>query len=81
MINICKQTTTILADEQNMDLRNILNILTENEEEVKPNLPEAMQGNKISDLRIANSKFNQKGAESTLQVISTSIANIVSCNE
>ena len=50
-----------------MDLRNILNILTENEEEVKPNLPEAMQGNKISDLRIANSKFNQKGAESTLQ--------------
>ena len=67
MINICKQTTTILADEQNMDLRNILNILTENEEEVKPNLPEAMQGNKISDLRKTNAKFNQKGAESTLQ--------------
>ena len=67
MINICKQTTTILADEQNMDLRNILNILTENEEEVKPNLPEAMQGNKISDLRKTNAKFNQKGAKSTLQ--------------
>ena len=67
MINICKQTTTILADEQNMDLRNILNILTENEEEVKPNLPEAMQGNKISDLRKTNAKFNQKGAETTLQ--------------
>ena len=50
-----------------MDLRNILNILTENEEEVKPNLPEAMQGNKISDLRKTNAKFNQKGAESTLQ--------------
>jgi hypothetical protein len=67
LINICKQTTTILADEQNMDLRNILNILTENEEEVKPNLPEAMQGNKISDLRKTNAKFNQKGAKSTLQ--------------
>ena len=50
-----------------MDLRNILNILTENEGEVKPNLPEAMQGNKISDLRKTNAKFNQKGAESTLQ--------------
>ena len=50
-----------------MDLRNILNILTENEEEVKPNLPEAMQGNKISDLRKTNAKLNQKGAESTLQ--------------
>ncbi len=67
MINICKQTTTILADEQNMDLRNILNILTENEGEVKPIIPEVAGSNKISDLRIANSKFNQKGAESTLQ--------------
>jgi len=62
-----KQTTTILADEQNIDLRNILNILTENEGEVKPIIPEVAGSNKISDLRIANSKFNQKGAESTLQ--------------
>ena len=62
-----KQTTTILADEQNMDLRNILDILTESEGEVKPIIPEVAGSNKISDLRIANSKFNQKGAESTLQ--------------
>jgi len=50
-----------------MDLRNILNILTENEGEVKPIIPEVAGSNKISDLRIANSKFNQKGAESTIQ--------------
>ena len=50
-----------------MDLRNILDILTESEGEVKPIIPEVAGSNKISDLRIANSKFNQKGAESTLQ--------------
>ena len=50
-----------------MDLRNILDILTESEGEVKPIIPEVAGSNKISDLRIANSKFNQKGAESTLE--------------
>ena len=56
-----------MADKQNMNLRNILDIITEGSKEVKPTLPEANAGNKTSDLRIANSKFNQKGAESTLQ--------------
>jgi|TARA_R110002124_G_scaffold88067_1_gene226284 hypothetical protein len=50
-----------------MDLRNILDIITEGEKEVKPILPEAMQGNRTSDLRRQNAKFNQKGAENTLQ--------------
>jgi len=49
------------------DIRNILDIITKGSAKVKPNLPEAMQGNKISDLRKTNAKFNQKGAESTLQ--------------
>ena len=67
MINSIKDITTIMADKQNMNLRNILDIITEGSKEVKPTLPEANAGNKTSDLRIANSKFNQKGAESTLQ--------------
>ena len=38
------------------DIRNILDIITKGSAKVKPNLPEAMQGNKISDLRKTNAK-------------------------
>tara|TARA_R110000796_G_scaffold17457_1_gene53706 strand:+ start:252 stop:2039 length:1788 start_codon:yes stop_codon:yes gene_type:complete len=42
-----------------MDLRNILNILTESESEVKPNLPEANPG-RVSDLVKSQSRFKSR---------------------
>ena len=66
MINSIKDITTIIADKQNMNLRNILDIITEGSKEVKPMLPEANPGGSVSDLTKTNAKFYAKNSESSL---------------
>ena len=66
MINSIKDITTIIADKQNMNLRNILDMITEGSKEVKPMLPEANPGGSVSDLTKTNAKFYAKNSESSL---------------
>jgi len=51
------------------DIRNILDILTEAEAEVKPILPEGNRSADVSDLTKANTKFANKGTDTWKSVI------------
>ena len=51
------------------DIRNILDILTEAEAEVKPILPEGNPSADVSDLTKANTKFANKGTDTWNSVV------------